>query len=247
MKTLRKIGIVTLASSLALVSTLASPVAEQIANFGYYGKWVLGVLIGYEVIKTIAAHAPAKKAVSLAGGKLGEWIKKRAKKLGTAEVRAEGEAAAEYKWLADLRAKVAGSTGKRAELDDIKSDLSKEEREERRFQRRLEKVIDDADAFKKKLSDPTATSQIDRILNALRPLNARLILNMARGGRFEFALGKKDFKKGVIDEKYSTDLTTWKKHQAKMLEILDESISTDRGIVAEVKSLEALTKTILNS
>ncbi|MFA6461634.1 MAG: hypothetical protein WCV90_05150 [Candidatus Woesearchaeota archaeon] len=248
MKTLRKIGIVTLATSLALASALASPVAEQIATFGYYGKWVLGVLIGYEVIKAIAAHSPASKAtVAIAGGKMGDWIKKRAKKFGTSEVRAVGEAAAEYKWLTTLRTKVAGATGKKAELDDIKSSLNKEEREERTFQRRLEKVMDEADTFKKRLSDPTVTSQIDRSLSALRPLSARLIFNMARGGKFEFALGKKDFKKGAIDKKYSTDLITWKKHQAEMIDILDESISADQAIVKEVQNLEALTKRILSS
>jgi|GEM_PF-2997480 len=256
MKTLRKIGIVTLASSLALASVLASTVAEQIAEFGYYGKFALWTLVVVEGVKLVSSFSTSKKVTSAVGGKIGDAFKKAAKKWGATAVRAEGEAAAEYKWLADLRAKVDGATGTK-DIADIKSALQKEEREVRTFDRRVERLINDTNEFKKNLSDPSISSQIDKILNGIDVLNKSLFVEMGREGKFEHCLdGTTYTPKGkgatAIDygalvktsrtvKKGTTLVFDWAKHKPELLKILDAAIAADRGIVTEIKNLEALT------
>lgn len=251
MKTLRKIGTVTVASSLALASALASPVAESIATFGSWGLWILGIMIAVEVVRTLASlsHPSGKGTIgSAAAGKLGDWVKKRAKRMATKEIRVEGEAGAEYKWLEDLRNKVNASNGSKASLDDIKSDLRKEEREERRFNRRLEQLLDDAIEFKKGVGDPSVNVQVDRIIAAINPLNKRLILFMAREGKLEHVLERKKWTKQTPNVNYAdASYNPWNKRKAEILSILDDSISADRGIVVEVKKLEDISKKVKSS
>ncbi|MEK6938593.1 MAG: hypothetical protein AABX04_06110 [Nanoarchaeota archaeon] len=243
MKTLRKIGIVTLASSLALGSALASPVAESIATFGTWGLWILGIMIGVEVIKTIANHTKVGAGAVEGAGKLssttGDWLARRAKKIMAESVRVEGEAAAEYKWLKvlndDINAVKDLNTLKSA-INKAKTDLRKEEREERYFMRRIEKLLRDTDEFTKKI--PGSAAIIAPMTKTIRVYNQTLIKNMARGGEFEKEMAK-EMGKGK-------SFSTWKAKHDKLVDILSESVSADRGIVAEAKNIEKATIELKN-
>ncbi|MFH0701080.1 MAG: hypothetical protein V2A62_01445 [Candidatus Woesearchaeota archaeon] len=256
MKTLRKIGIVTIASSLALGSALASPVAESIASFGTWGLWILGIMIGVEAIRTIASLSSGKGTVgSAAMGKMGDWIKKRAKKMGTKEVRVDTEAIKEYTWLRGLKARVEATpatlpvgTPATGPINDIKTELNKEEREERRFNRRIKQLMEDVEEFKNAIGEPNHT-KIKRIEDEINALNGLMILTMARGGGFECAMEGKKFDKGTdASLKFiAADVGTWPKKRAKMLEIVSRAISLDEGIIIEMKKLEKIVKEVRNS
>lgn len=262
MKTLRKIGIVTLASSLALVSVMAapagSPVAESIATFGDWGVGILWVFFGIEAIKTIGSlsHPKGGTVGSVAMGGLGEYFKKKARKALAKGVRVDKEAMKEYTWLVDLKNKVealpatipTGSTFDK-ELKGVKDDLSKEEREERRFNRRLRQLLDDVDDFKKAIKEPD-NAKIKQIEDELKSLNNLMILNMANGGRFECALNGKAYNTVGVDASLkftAAQVASLKDRKQKLLEIVTKSISLDRAIVAEMKNMESIIEKVASS
>lgn len=262
MKTLRKIGIVTLASSLTLVSALAapagSPVAESIATFGNWGVGILWVFFGIEAIRTIGSlsHPKGGTVSSAAMGKMGDWLKKKAKKAVAKEVRVDREAMKEYAWLVDLKNKVdalpatvpAGSAID-DELKGVRDVLHKEEREERRFVRRLRQLLNDVDGFKNAIKEPD-NAKIKQIEDELNALNGLMILNMANGGRFECALKGKAYSKTGVDAslKFTTaQVASLKDRKQKLLEIVNKGITLDQAIVAEMKSMEKIVTQIRNS
>ncbi len=262
MKTLRKIGIVTLASSLTLVSALAapagSPVAESIATFGNWGVGILWVFFGIEAIRTIGSlsHPKGGTVSSAAMGKVGDWLKKRAKKAVAKEVRVDREAMKEYTWLVDLKNKVEAlpatvpaSSTIDDELNDVKNVLHKEEREERRFNRRVRQLLNEVDDFKKAIGEPGNT-KIKQIEDELAALNNSLILNMANGQRFECALKGKAYSKTGVDASLkftAAQVNSLKDRKQKLLEIVNKSITLDQAIVAEMKNMEKITAQIRNS
>jgi hypothetical protein len=180
------------------------------------------------------------------------------------EVTAEKEALVEWKLLNELRREIQSGT---STLDSIRRKLNSEVREERRFKRRVDRVVKSSEDFIAELEKNGDQAHADRVKEILKEvkhdtavaesLSNILMLLMAKGGKFECCLEKKNFNKGSApapaDHKNYTTMyggsgaPALADHKRDLGDLIDAAIDTDAALVAKIKELVAYSKKVIGS